>query len=193
MMRLSACISLSLLASINAATAETVTYDFTVTAHSGPLAGTTESGAFSFDGSVIKPDGTDHFAFGLFSDFSFTWNGVTYNSLTANTGEIQINPSGNFDILIFGNACNPSGSCTVSSETGQWFVDINTSNPIAPAFFEYSVSGINDSWLDGSVTVTRQSTGTPVPEPSTLSSLTIGLLALGATRYRRRVRAGQVR
>jgi hypothetical protein len=42
-----------------------------------PLAGQTESGTFSFDNAVVASDGTLHFAPGLFSALSFTWNGTT--------------------------------------------------------------------------------------------------------------------
>ena len=67
--------SLSLVSQSNSLT----TYDFTVTADTGPLSGDVANGSFSFNTSIIPRGGGGLPESGLLTDLSFTWNGVTYN------------------------------------------------------------------------------------------------------------------
>ena len=68
-----------------------ITYDFLVNGgSSGPLAGQTATGSFSVDSSNTPASGGVLNATGLLSDLSFTWDGISYNALTANTGSLII-------------------------------------------------------------------------------------------------------
>ena len=71
-----------------------VTYDFTVTATEGSLAGTTASGLLSFDDSLLAVPNTSNQQTGLLTDLSFTWNGTTLDASTANTGFINSGVAG---------------------------------------------------------------------------------------------------
>ena len=55
-----------------------ITYDFTVTAISGPLSGDLANGSFTFSSSIIPAGGGVVPASGLLTDLSFTWDGVPY-------------------------------------------------------------------------------------------------------------------
>jgi hypothetical protein len=66
-------VSLSLLAK-----STSVTYDFTVTATSGPLSGDVANGSFTFNSSIIPARGGVVPASGLLTDLSFTWDKVPY-------------------------------------------------------------------------------------------------------------------
>lgn len=55
-----------------------ITVDFSVTATTGPLSGTTANGTLTFDSSTIPgslPGAVD--ATGLLTDLNFTWNGIS--------------------------------------------------------------------------------------------------------------------
>jgi len=56
--------------------ASPVNYTFSVTATSGPLAGTTATGTFSYDTSSIVHGGTNSNT-GLLTGLNFTWDGIT--------------------------------------------------------------------------------------------------------------------
>jgi hypothetical protein len=74
------------------AKASLITYDFTVTATSGPLEGAVAHGTFSYDSSSIVP-GNFNVATGLLTSLSFSWNGVAYTQATANTGFLGFDAS----------------------------------------------------------------------------------------------------
>jgi hypothetical protein len=75
------------------AKASLITYDFTVTATSGPLDGTVEKGTFSYDSSSIVPGGVNPNA-GLLTSLSFSWDGMAFTQATANTGNLGFNLDG---------------------------------------------------------------------------------------------------
>src|SRR6516164_2876039 len=62
-----------------------ISYDFTATITSGPLSGQVDNGSFSYDSSSIIPGGVNDAA-DLLTALNFTFEGVTYNAHTANTG-----------------------------------------------------------------------------------------------------------
>lgn len=155
--------------------ASSVTYDFTVTATSGPLSGDVSSGSFSFDSSAIIPGGINTGTH-LLTALDFTWDGISYNASTANTGALGFNSSGALDVFCFGNNSS-SNDCEAVSGTGQWYVD--------DIQFVYTVPG--DTYVLGFGTVTfgpEQAT----PEPGTLGLLATAVLS-GAGLVRRRLRA----
>jgi hypothetical protein len=84
--------ALTLTAAVNT-DASPITFSFSVTATSGPLDGITENGTFTYDSSSIIPGGANDNV-GLLTDLNFTWNGITYNQTTANTGFLAFDSSG---------------------------------------------------------------------------------------------------
>jgi len=65
---------------VTAAFADTLTVQFTVQATTGSLNGTTASGSFSFDSSIIPVGGKEIDQVGLLTNLSFTWNGISYTA-----------------------------------------------------------------------------------------------------------------
>jgi len=97
-----------------------LSFDFTATATSGVLNGATASGTFSFDSTSALPGDVN--AVGLLTGLDFTWNGVPYTELTANTGWLSFDGSGSLSGFGFGNNC-AAGSCSVSNHLGaeEWW------------------------------------------------------------------------
>lgn len=62
------------------AQSNSITYDFTITATSGPLSGDIANGSFTFNRSIIPAGGGVVPATGLLMDLSFTWDGVPYSA-----------------------------------------------------------------------------------------------------------------
>ncbi len=142
-----------------------VNYDFTVTAMSGPLTGTTATGTFAFDDTIIPPGGGGLFALNLLTDLAFTWNGIAYDETTANTGALVFDAAGNLSNIGFGT--NPFiGGFVVLANTESW--------GFAGTFFVYSV-GQGAVYDDGLASYQRQAA---VPEPGTLLLIGSGLLSL---------------
>ena len=84
-------------------------YQFTVTGVTGPLAGVTSVGTFVFD-PAIAPEGGDFVSVaGLFTDLTFSWDGVAYDETTANTGTLGFEADGTLIYALFGTDCGPSG------------------------------------------------------------------------------------
>lgn len=143
-----------------------LTYDFSVTATSGPLTGTSANGLFSFDDAVV-PAGTNHHATGLLTALDFTWHGIQYTSATANTGAIDRAANGDLTFVMFGNNCFP-GTCAVSANAEQWVFRGGQLND-----FAYS-----DTTAIGFGTSTVSLHVASVPEPSTFALFGLGLTGL---------------
>jgi hypothetical protein len=156
-----------------AAQATSLTFEFDITATSGPLTGISSSGNFSFDDSIIPVGGGTLLAVGLLTDLQFSWNNINYDETSANTGFIDFDASGTFNNMCFGNSAGP-GSCSVAAGTNQWFVVLSSNGS---AGFTYGIIG--DSGI-GAGTGTYRS----VPEPSTLLLLGAGLVGLAAWRWK---------
>src|SRR5438034_1239057 len=92
------------LASIDAADASPIDYTFSVTATEGPLSATTAAGTFSYDTSSIVPGGRN-LNTGLLTALNFTWDGITYNQTTANTGALGFDAAGMLTLSLFGTNC----------------------------------------------------------------------------------------
>jgi hypothetical protein len=153
------------------ASASPITYSFSATATSGPLDGVTENGTFTYDSSSIMPGGINSNT-GLLTGLNFTWNGITYNQTTANTGFLEFYSSGDLAEAMFGNNCTAIG-CGVIEDTNDWFVTAIPGETTTPPFaFVYATP--STSVFMGTVTTALS----PIPEPSTLALLGVGVAGL---------------
>lgn len=151
------------------AAAAPTTYDFKVTATTGPLAGASATGSFTFDSASITP-GASNPASDLLADLSFTFGGVSYTEATANTGTLTFNLDGSLQSARFGSDCFMGGCGIPLNEVG--FI-------VSGAGFSYS----NGSALGFGTTLTTPAP-VAVPEPASALLLGVGLLALATVRRR---------
>src|SRR4051812_7099891 len=94
--------------------AEQITYNFTVVATDGPLAGTTSNGSFAYDSN-----GPTGLLAGVLTALSFTWHGITYGPTNANSGWLFTGIDSGVTSIDFGTNCK-AGSCEVLSGTDEW-------------------------------------------------------------------------
>jgi hypothetical protein len=141
-----------------------ITYDFTVTATSGPLDGDVADGTFTFDSSIIPLGGGVED--GPLTALSFAWDGIAYNQTTANTGYLDFDSTGTLITAVFGNDCVP-GVCETYAGENQWNVLLGSPSTFPSAFY---YSALNESYIHS---------GTAsyflVPEPSMTALLLIAL------------------
>jgi hypothetical protein len=170
-MRLTYCVAagglLLALLLLRAADAAPLNHAFSVTATSGPLAGVTASGTFSYDSSTVVPGG-ENLHTGLLTALDFTWNGILYDETTANTGGLFFDAAGDLIRALFGTNCS-TGLCSVFFGMEEWAVS-------APGPFAYAMPG-STSVFDGTARL--------VPEPSALSLLGIAVAGLVLLQGRR--------
>jgi hypothetical protein len=145
------------------ATAGASVYEFTVTGTSGPLAGVTSVGTFSFDPAIVPEGGGPVFIAGLFETLSFSWDGVDYDEGSANTGTLEFDADGTLFNALFGTSCGPSGfGCGVNAGIPhEWSFSIDIENGTVTGAFSYSSpTDPLPGPFDGTVTLT------PVPSPT---------------------------
>lgn len=149
-----------------AALADTITYDFTVDVTTGALSGTATSGSFSYDSNSIVLGGGANNAAGLLTALDFTFNGITYNANTANTGFLSFDAAGNLTGAKFGNDCW-AGNCYVAAGTDYWYAFNGD--------FLFASLTSNDAY-HGNVTYAH---AVAIPEPGTPELFGLGALMIG--------------
>ena len=97
------------------AEATLITFQFQVSATSGPLTGQMATGTFAIDSSIIPTGGGQVSSPSLFSALNFTWDGVQYTRTNTQTSSLTFDGMGNLVAWEFGTVCLPpaSGGCLV--------------------------------------------------------------------------------
>jgi len=176
---------LALLGPAGWAEADTITYQFQVTATSGSLTGETSTGTFAFDSSLIPPGGGRVVGLHLFNDLDFAWNGIHYDATNTQTGLLQFDSGGNLSQWEFGTACFTAGGggCVVRL-IPPGFTDWEVRNNLAsrpPSFFEYGFPDLTFGF--GTENVTNVA---PTPEPLSVTLLGAALFGLGIRGFHQR-------
>jgi hypothetical protein len=145
------------------ATAAPSAYEFTVTGTSGPLAGVTSIGTFSFDPAIV-PEGPGYVNIaGVFESLSFSWDGVNYNEDSANTGTLGFDPDGTVFYALFGTNCGPSGyGCGVGDGASprEWAFNIDIEVGSVTGAFQYVTPTDTSNIFYGTVTLMPLTTPT---------------------------------
>jgi hypothetical protein len=156
-----------------------ITYDFTVTATSGPLNGTVSHGSLSYDSSSITLGNTNA-ATGLLTALSFSWNAIAYTPTTANTGSLSFDTSGKLTLAFFGTECGPA-SCSLDAANNANGFTLDAF-PGLVGTIAYTVRGNTTTGFGGRVTTAL---AVPASEPTTFALLGLGCVLVGAARAAR--------
>ncbi|MBC7733266.1 MAG: hypothetical protein H7306_15430 [Bacteriovorax sp.] len=106
--------ALACLLALSSLQAATVTYDFSVAVMTGPAAGSTAFGHFSYDSASVIAGGGYNSTNGLLTDLAFALDGMSYTELTANTGALGFNSLGGLSSFLIGTSCG-GGRFTVGN------------------------------------------------------------------------------
>lgn len=146
-----------------------VKYNFTANvtqSNSSVLKGSTVNGSFSYDSSSIIA-GANNKAVDLLTALDFTFNGITYNAATANTGRLTFDSSGTLTDFLFGTNCT-AGNCTLV-RTDSFLVSST----------RFKVFARTPGNAAGTGTTIYSLAPVSVPEPGTLGLFGLGVLMLG--------------
>jgi len=141
--------------------AQAANLNFMVTPDSGPLAGETYSGSFSYNDADVTGSGEEFIAV---TDLDFNFLGVDYTETDGTAPEVLFD-NGNFMGLLF------------STDTFSFIVDVDYFEPSeSEAYFAYEIAAVS-----GAADITYKDP-TTVPEPSALLGLSLlsgGMLLVG--------------
>lgn len=154
-----------------AAQASPITYDFSGSFSSGPLAPQAYSGYFTFDSAAVVGGGGNNNATGLLSDLSVTIDSIAYDENSANTGWLAFDALGALAGFAFGTDCG-AGVCSAStSDPGSWFASGSSLNAATAAG--------GNSLSQGSMSYALRSQNVPEPASAALLGLALAGLAFG--------------
>jgi len=158
--------------------ADLVTYDFEVTATSGPLSGTTADGTFTYDTAIQPAGGGQVTGVGLITSLSFTWNSTPYDAYTANTGYLTFAPDGTLANALFGTN-NGAGNGKAVPGTNGWEFYYGGTGEGGASAFAYTIAGVGDVDVYAGSASASQDSSAAVPEPSSLLLLGSALAGIG--------------
>jgi len=158
------------------AAADPITIGFRVAVTSGPLNGSTSTGSFTYDSSIVPAGGGIVAATGLLTDVAFMFNGIAFDESTANTGSLTFDASGQLVFALFGTNCG-AGLCDLTPGTNDFLVAAAAS---FPGTFAYATPGTQTTF-SGDVFLFAFA----VPEPTTLPLSLVGLAVAGFALRRR--------
>ena len=148
-----------------------VTYDFSVAVMTGPAAGSTAFGHFSYDSASVIAGGGTNSATGLLTNLAFALDGTSYTELTANTGALSFNNLGGLSSFLIGTNCG-AGACVVSNGITGFGINF--------AGLSYARAGQPGIFNGSAPTFTLR--GGAVPEPASWALVLAGGLAAFAAR-----------
>ncbi len=149
------------------------TFDFSVDISRGPLSGSTYSGYFTANTSLLTSDPASFAR--VITDFSFNFNGELFDETTITTGIVYEDSGGNIGGIAFGTNCSPF-TCTVTNRPAQtqWYF-------WSTAHFLYALPG-GDLARSNEITLALRQSSLPEPGTAPLVIMACGLAIVLARR-----------
>lgn len=170
-----------------AAWATPISYNFTVSNLTGPLAGNSYHGTFSYDSSIVVPGEVPGAP--QLSDFDFTFDGVTYDAEMVETGLWEFDADGRFAWGWIRSKC-VTDLCGFDARPYSWAAGLYEIEPGVQGYFAYSEAFFGRYIGMGGVEIFRNMDTPPalhVPEPGAFGMFGLGVLLLFGTAGWRRM------